>query len=228
VAPVRVLDWIDRGGAAATRGRMWTLDPIDGTKGFLRGEQYAIALALLVDGEVELGVLGCPNLPHDGRPGALFVARRGDGTRVGSLWDATDRGRPLAAARLTSPAAARFCESVESGHSDQDESAAVARLLGITTTPCRMDSQCKYGAVARDDAQIYLRLPTRADYQEKIWDHAAGKLVVEAAGGRVTDVEGRPLDFSRGRTLAGNKGVIATCGGIHDAVLDAVARSRAS
>jgi 3'(2'), 5'-bisphosphate nucleotidase len=224
----RVLDWIDRGGAAATRGRMWTLDPIDGTKGFLRGEQYAIALALLVDGEVELGVLGCPNLAHDGRPGALFVATRGGGARVGALWDERDAGRPIAAARLASPAAARFCESVESGHSDQDESASVARLLGITAAPCRMDSQCKYGAVARDDAQIYLRLPTRADYQEKIWDHAAGKLVVEAAGGTVTDVEGRPLDFSRGRTLAANKGVIATCGGIHAAVLDAVARARAS
>jgi 3'(2'), 5'-bisphosphate nucleotidase len=225
--PARVLAWIDRGGAAATEGRMWTLDPIDGTKGFLRGEQYAIALALLVGGEVQLGVLGCPNLDHDGRPGALFVALRGEGARVGSLWDEGDEGRPIAPMRVASPAEARFCESVESGHSDQDESAAVARLLGITSAPCRMDSQCKYGAVARGDAQIYLRLPTRADYQEKIWDHAAGKLVVEAAGGTVTDVEGRALDFSRGRTLASNKGVIATCGGIHAAVVDAVARARA-
>ena len=39
----QVLDWIDRGGAAATTDRYWTLDPIDGTKGFLRGEQYAVA-----------------------------------------------------------------------------------------------------------------------------------------------------------------------------------------
>jgi 3'-phosphoadenosine 5'-phosphosulfate (PAPS) 3'-phosphatase len=42
---------------------MWTLDPIDGTKGFLRGWQYAVCLALLVDARVELGVIGCPNLP---------------------------------------------------------------------------------------------------------------------------------------------------------------------
>ena len=42
---------------------MWTLDPIDGTKGFLRGGQYAVCLALLVDARVELGVIGCPNLP---------------------------------------------------------------------------------------------------------------------------------------------------------------------
>lgn len=224
--PSSVLDWIDRGGADASRGRMWTLDPIDGTKGFLRNEQYAIALALLVDGEVQLGVLGCPNLPHAGRPGALFVAVRGAGTRVASLWDASDAGQPVPPAKQVSPAEARFCESVESGHSDQSESAEVARLLGITQPPYRIDSQCKYGAVARNDASIYLRLPTRADYEEKIWDHAAGKLVVEAAGGTVTDVAGRPLDFSCGRTLARNRGVVATCGGIHEAVLGAVARAR--
>jgi 3'(2'), 5'-bisphosphate nucleotidase len=43
----------------------WTLDPIDGTKGFLRGGQYAVCLALLVDARVELGVIGCPNLPTE-------------------------------------------------------------------------------------------------------------------------------------------------------------------
>ena len=64
---------------------MWTLDPIDGTKGFLRGEQYAVCLALLVDSSVEVGVIGCPNLPLDpqkpnGQKGCLFIAVRGQGT----------------------------------------------------------------------------------------------------------------------------------------------------
>jgi 3'(2'), 5'-bisphosphate nucleotidase len=40
---------------------MWTLDLIDGTKWFLRGGQYAVCLALLIDAQVELGVIGCPN-----------------------------------------------------------------------------------------------------------------------------------------------------------------------
>jgi 3'(2'), 5'-bisphosphate nucleotidase len=121
-------------------------------------------------------------------------------------------------------AGARFCESVESGHSDQDSSAKIASLLGITAEPYRIDSQCKYAAVARGDASIYLRLPTRADYREKIWDHAAGKFVVEQAGGVITDVTGAPLDFSRGTTLAANSGVVATDGRFHAQVLDAVAR----
>jgi 3'(2'), 5'-bisphosphate nucleotidase len=102
----------------------------------------------------------------------------------------------------------------------------VAALLGIRSEPYRIDSQCKYAAVARDDASIYLRLPTRADYRERIWDHAAGSLLVECAGGTVTDVEGRPLDFRHGRALERNRGVVATGGSIHAEVLEALRRVR--
>lgn len=224
----QVLDWIDRGGADARSGRYWTLDPIDGTKGFLRGEQYAVALALVEAGEVVLGVLGCPNLPAaDGSRGGLFAAQAGGGALSYALWDDADRnGSPVSVQPVTSPSEARFCESVESGHSNQSESAAIARRLGIEREPFRIDSQCKYAAVARGDASIYLRMPTRKDYREKIWDHAAGKIVVEAAGGTVTDVNGRTLDFRHGRTLEENRGIVATAGPIHDAVLEAVRQVR--
>jgi 3'(2'), 5'-bisphosphate nucleotidase len=223
VDAAQVLRWIDRGAADARTERFWTLDPIDGTKGFLRGEQYAVALALIERGEVVLGVLGCPNLPVDGQTGALFAALRG-----GPTWLMPLAGEGVAGARdvrvsdITAAAEARFCESVESEHSDQRESAEIARRLGIRAEPYRIDSQCKYAVVARNDASIYLRLPTRADYREKIWDHAAGKLVVECAGGTVTDIAGAPLDFSRGRTLEGNRGIVATGGRIHAEVLRAV------
>jgi 3'(2'), 5'-bisphosphate nucleotidase len=227
VAPV--LSWIDRGRAHADGARYWTLDPIDGTKGFLRGEQYAVALGLIEEGEVRVGLLGCPNLPDGaGGRGALFAAVRGEGARRLALWDAADgEGRRIEVAHPRSPAEARFCESVESAHSDQDHSAKIAALLGITAEPFRIDSQCKYAAVAEGDASIYLRLPTKKDYREKIWDHAAGKLVVEEAGGRVTDVDGVELDFQRGRTLAANRGVVATSGGaIHDLVIAAIQQVR--
>jgi 3'(2'), 5'-bisphosphate nucleotidase len=219
-----VLDWIDRGGADATSRRYWTLDPIDGTKGFLRREQYAVALGLIEDGRVVLGVLGCPNLPGEGgATGALFAAVAGGPAHALPLWDAKDdAGRPIRVDAVAKASQARFCESVESEHSNQDESAKIASLLGIRSEPFRIDSQCKYAAVARGDASIYLRMPTRADYQEKIWDHAAGKLVVEAAGGSVSDIDGRPLDFGRGPTLAGNRGVVATSGAIHDEVIAAI------
>jgi 3'(2'), 5'-bisphosphate nucleotidase len=225
VAETQVLDAIDHGGFApepGTSGRYWALDPIDGTKGFLRGEQYAVALALIVDGQVVLGVLGCPNLPtrEGAAPGLLMRAVRGRGSEILGL-DESDVAVPAQADGVRETRGARFCESVESGHSDQSSSARIASVLGITAEPYRIDSQCKYAAVARGDASIYLRLPTRKDYQEKIWDHAAGVIVVEEAGGRVTDVRGEPLDFWQGRTLARNAGVVCTSGTIHDEVVAA-------
>jgi 3'(2'), 5'-bisphosphate nucleotidase len=222
----QVLAWVDLGSADATSGRYWTLDPIDGTKGFLRGEQYAVALGLIEDGEVVLGVLGCPNLPLGSGRGALFTAVRGGKTHVRSLWEAGASEVPVSVGNIQRARDARFCESVESEHSDQGESARVAALLGIRSQPFRIDSQCKYAAVARNDASIYLRLPTRADYREKIWDHAAGSLVVECAGGMVSDVDGLPLDFGRGRTLEANRGIVATSGAIHAEVVAALRKVR--
>ena len=206
-------------------GRHWTVDPIDGTKGFLRGDQYAVALGLIEAGEVVLGVLGCPNLPldwsdPDGPRGCLFVAVKGQGAFMRALEGGEET--PVAVADLDDTALASFVESVESGHSSHNDSARVAELLGVQAAPVRIDSQCKYAAVSRGDAAIYLRLPTRKDYQEKIWDHAAGWMVVREAGGEVTDVQGRPLDFAQGRTLALNKGVVATNGRVHDRVIEAV------
>lgn len=215
----QVVDGINRGRHAGGRaGRFWTLDPIDGTKGFLRNDQYAVALALIEDGEVRLGLLACPLLALDGSPGTLFgaVARRG-------AWQAPLDGgerRPIRV-RPAGGGALRFCESVESGHTAQGRSARVAEALGAGT-PLRLDSQAKYGCVARGDAQAYLRLPTRADYREKIWDHAAGDLVVREAGGRVSDIDGRPLDYSLGRTLAANRGVVACTPDLQERLLDAI------
>lgn len=222
----RILEAIDRGNyAGGAKGRHWTLDPIDGTKGFLRNEQYAVALALIEDGEVVLGVLGCPNLPldaaqPDGPTGSLFIAVKGEGAFQRALAGGDER--PIRVSEIADPAAAAFCESVESGHSSHGHAARIAAELGVTEPPIRMDSQAKYAAVARGDASIYLRLPTRADYQEKIWDHAAGALVIREAGGTVTDTTGKPLNFSLGRTLAGNVGVVATNGPLHDRVVAAV------
>ena len=228
VSTEQALDWIDLGGLDpdGSQERYWTLDPIDGTKGFLRGEQYAIALGLIEHGRVVLGVLGCPNLlGPDGKPGCLMAAVRGGGAHARPLAGAGRAGSAaIRVSTIADAALARFCESVESGHSDQDQSAQIAKALQITAEPIRVDSQAKYAIVARGEAQIYLRLPTKKDYREKIWDHAAGMIIVEEAGGRVTDVRGHALDFAHGRKLTNNAGVIATNQKIHDAVLKAVAR----
>jgi len=206
-------------------GRFWTLDPIDGTKGFLRGEQYAVALALVEGGVPILGVLGCPNLPADpanpdGPRGLLVHAAKGGGSCQERL-DRPDDAAPIRCDAVSDPSQAVLCESVESGHTKHDRARRIAAALGVSAPPLRMDSQCKYAAVARGQASAYLRLPTRPGYQEKIWDHAAGALVLQEAGGRIADTLGQPLDFSQGRTLARNKGVVAASPGVFDAVLEA-------
>lgn len=222
VTSEEVLRLIDHGGNRDRHDRFWTLDPIDGTKGFLRKDQYAVALALVDRGAVVVAALACPNLTDEtGVAGHAFVAVRGHGTRTAPLFSEGGE-HDVNVSSITSSSDARFCESVESGHSSHDDAAAVAAVLGITAESIRLDSQAKYAIVARGDAEIYMRLPTRANYVEKIWDHAAGMLVVEEAGGRVTDIEGRPLDFTHGGRLEANTGVIATNGKVHAAVLAAL------
>lgn len=222
-----VLEAIDRGQyPGGAEGRFWTLDPIDGTKGFLRGEQYAVALALIENGEVVLGVLGCPNLQVDhedpaSERGCLFYAVRGGGAYALALLPGAEE-RTIRMRELQKAAQGRFCESVESGHTRHDASAQIAERLGVVNAPARMDSQCKYAALARGEADIYLRLPTRPGYVERIWDHAAGWIVVTEAGGRVGDVTGRALDFAQGRGLEQNRGVVAASAGIFDEVIAAV------
>jgi 3'(2'), 5'-bisphosphate nucleotidase len=226
-----VVTAVDFGGyrpvpGVITKGDMWALDPLDGTKGFLRGEQYAVALGLIVDGKVKLGVLGCPNLPvdwskPDGEKGVLFVGEVGGAAFMAPL-ATMQKQRIHVSGLMSGEDGAKAIESVETGHSAHSEAEEVARLLGLQSSPARMDSQCKYAALARGESEIYMRLPTSQAYQEKIWDHAAGVAVIEAAGGKVSDVAGQELDFTRGYTLKNNKGVIATNKHMHEQVVAAV------
>lgn len=220
--PEQVLGWIDHGNGAVGP-RYWTLDPIDGTKGFLRGDQYAIALALVENGDIKVGVLACPALQFEGTEvGLLFVAVRGEGTQMRQLSDQT--ARPIQVTTAPEAGNFRLVESVEAGHGNQSQQSAVAQAVGITEPSVRMDSQAKYAAVAAGQAVLYLRLPSpkTPDYREKIWDHAAGALVVAEAGGKVTDLHGQPLDFSKDFRLKDNQGVVVSNGTLHPAVLTAL------
>ena len=217
-----VCNWIDR-GSGEIGNSFWTLDPIDGTKGFLRQDQYAIALAWIVDGEVQLGVLGCPNLPYqldvpDSERGCLFVAVRGEGTNIYTL-----KGKHIGGA-CVSDNASRLAESFESAHGDSSTHFKIAKHLGLNKRPLQIDSQAKYGVVARGEASLYIRLPNPVypDYRECIWDHAAGIIVVEEAGGKVTDANGKPLSFLCGRRMTDNRGVVATNGSLHQQVLSVI------
>ena len=229
----QVCEWIDYGGAEPGN-QFWVLDPIDGTKGFLRGDQYAVALALVENGEVQIGVLGCPNLreafiPDMEGTGSIVLAVRGQGTWSVSMVENDNNWMQLKVSDRSDSSQARLLRSFESGHTNVSQIDQIAEWLGVQVEPVRMDSQAKYAVLAAGGGEVILRLlsPDRPDYREKIWDQAAGAIVLEEAGGRITDLAGVPLDFTLGRTLKNNRGVLATNGSLHEQVLkglDAVSK----
>lgn len=218
-----VIDWINL-GRGHVGPRFWAIDPIDGTKGFLRGDQYAVAVALIEEGEVKLGVLACPLLFADsgeanGDKGVLFVGVLGQGVAMSPLYGGIFKTIHVAegSGLIDLP----FVESFESSHSDHVLQKEVAESLGSQLPLLRVDGQPKYGMVARGEALSYMRFPSPAGgYAEKIWDHAAGKIIVEEAGGRVTDMRGHALDFSQGPEMIKNEGIIAGNTWVHEKVLE--------
>ncbi len=224
VSQAEIHEWLDFGKDGKSP-RIWVVDPIDGTKGFLRGEQFAVAIALLINGQPVAAALACPLLPFDAgytdtRQGVIALAIRGQGAILETLNGS--RNRPLRVSPLGDIAKARVVESVEAGHTDHGFSAPLLAAAGVGGDPLRMDSQAKYAAVADGRAEVYIRNSKGSDYREKVWDHAAGALIVEEAGGTVTDLEGKPLDFSKGTHLAANWGILATSGHFHNLLLDAI------
>jgi len=229
--------WIDRSQWRGDKS-FWVLDPIDGTKGFLRGAQYVVALALVKDGEVEIAVLGCPRL--DLKPatapgsidtdpsevGSLLFAVRGEGTWLASL-----DGEALVQLRVSDcedPRQTVALRSFESGHTDESWFERVVNHLEIESDPILLDSQAKYAVLAGGYAGLHFRLisPSMPDYREKIWDVAAGALIVEEAGGIVTDLAGKKLDYDAGFRLENNRGILASNGKLHEQALKSLAATK--
>ncbi|KAM0040264.1 putative 3'(2'),5'-bisphosphate nucleotidase [Helianthus debilis subsp. tardiflorus] len=224
-------------------GRHWVLDPVDGTLGFVRGDQYAVALALIENGQVVVGVLGCPNYSSKRKlannssvrsdiwqEGCVMYTSKGSG----QAWmqpliqghkslEWPNSASVIRVSSIDNPVMATFCEPVEKTNSNHSYSAGIAHRVGLRKQPLRVYSMVKYAAIARGDAEIYMKF-AKAGYKEKIWDHAAGMVIVEEAGGVVTDAGGRPLDFSKGMYLEGlDRGIVACSGvNLHEKIIGAV------
>ena len=224
--PEMICEWIDL-GLGEPSSRFWVLDPIDGTKGFLRGDQYVVALALVEAGKVVLGALGCPNLnremePDVGGDGAVAIAVRGQGS-----WATDMEGDSFTELRVSErrdPAQACVLRSFAAEHTDTGRIDRLITNLGTPHSPILMDSAAKYAILAAGGGDLLFRLisPQKPDYIESIWDQAAGYILVAEAGGSVSDLTGKDLDFSRGRQLHGNVGVLASNGLLHAAALKAL------
>ena len=219
-----MIEALDRGDHAGEDQRYWVLDPIDGTKGFLRGDQYAVALALVDGGKVVVGVLGCPNLPAptdvvSDSKGFLFSAAA-VAAPLHDLLTARVRCRPgrqhhrpvtggCSANRWkppTRPTRSRPASPLVSG-SPRPRFASTASASTRWSRAARPRSTCGCPATPATGRRSGTTPPAR--------------LVLEEAGGRVSDLDGQPLDFSKGRLLGNHRGIVCTNGAIHDQVLAA-------
>lgn len=180
----------------------WIIDPLDGTTNFAHGfPWFAVSIALVVRGRV---VLGAVFNPHNGE---MFVAERGKG--------ATLNGRSLQVSKTASLDRAMLATGFAYDHKTSRENnygeftrfqraAQAVRRAGVAS----LDLACV--AAGRFDGFWELKL--------KPWDVAAGVLLVEEAGGKVSDYAGKPMPLDRGEILASN-------GLLHQAMQDLLARS---
>lgn len=214
-----VADWLDFGKSRKT-SRVWVIDPIDGTKGFIALRHYAIACGALVDGEVAGGIVAAPGYA-DGE-GALFYTENGATWRAPIAAGAGERVR-VSSRRDADEFIA--VQSFEREHASKSRMGRARQLAGLGDARIlELDSMEKYALVACGDADLYMRLPREGSvYRHKIWDHVAGVALVQGAGGMATDLDGRPLDFSQGESLP-NAGMIVSNGQHHERVVAAVGR----
>jgi histidinol-phosphatase len=186
-------------GSTGAAPRRWIVDPIDGTKNYVRGiPVWATLLALEVDGEVALGVASAPALQR------RWWARRGGGAWV-------DDGLPGSPRRLA-VSAVRELGDAQLSFGGLDEAAQVGRLDALLELARRcwrtrgFGDFWSYMLVAEGAAEIAL------DPVVALWDLAAPMVIVEAAGGRFSDLGGA--------ARADGGSAVATNGVIHEAVLE--------
>jgi 3'(2'), 5'-bisphosphate nucleotidase len=165
--------------AGAPAGSYWLVDPLDGTKEFLKGtDEFTVNIALIEQGRPVLGVVYAPALD------LYYYAdtTKGAWRRQGNAAATPVRSRPVDMTRLAVVA------------SKDHAGPQVARLLERTPGAAlkSMGSSLKFCLVAEGQADVYLR-----DVPTMEWDTAAAQCIVEAAGGRLTDLAGEPLKYGK-------------------------------
>jgi myo-inositol-1(or 4)-monophosphatase len=193
----------ERGAAPGRSDRRWIVDPLDGTTNYAHGVAiYCVSIALEVDRRIELGVAYDPSLDE------LHVAERGRGATVNGERLAVSSTATLDESLLTTGFPYNIRETRDTNL--KEYAAFALRCRGVR----RLGSavlDLAWVAAGRLDGFWELRLGP--------WDVAAGRLLVEEAGGRVTNLEGGALDLDAPAVVASN-------GRIHDAMLTVLRETR--
>lgn len=234
------LRMIDLGGSGngGREGRFWVMDPVDGTATFLRGEQYAVSLALIEGGKQILGVLACPNLKidEDGRVretsvdkeglGIMLSVIKGQGVSMRYPTKGIDLPPAQRLAGLLAPNRTEDYHIVNTSTSSSarmDIAQNVAAELGAKYPGTDIwSSHMRYATLVVGGGDFFVRVPAKKTAKSYIWDHAGAQLIFTELGGRITDLEGRDIDFGAGRDLENNHGLVAARGNAYDVVFETV------
>ena len=199
----------DDGSRLANR-RVWMVDPIDGTRDFIAGDTgFAVMIGLAIEGRARLGVLVMPAW-HE-----LFVGVVDPGG-AHQAWKQASGGprEPLRTTELAAPPGIRLVASKTHRTRDVDHfrrSLAIEDELNVGSVGLKVAMV----ADARRDLYVYPGSRT------KMWDTCGPEAVLTAAGGRLTDVHGDPLDYTRA-DLQNTTGIVASNGPLHDLVIESL------
>jgi 3'(2'), 5'-bisphosphate nucleotidase len=192
-----------------SRERVWMVDPLDGTKGFIAGTgDFAVQIGLAVAGRSALGVLYAPATD------VLYWAARGHGAWV--LRPTSEAGRSLRAERLRVSderelSRVRLAESRSHRGPRMD---AVVRSLGVRAEIKSHSVGIKVGLLVERQADLYIHMSPKT----KQWDTCAPEAVLTEAGGRMTDLWGEPLRYNT-RDVLNRNGLVASNGAAHASVV---------
>jgi 3'-phosphoadenosine 5'-phosphosulfate (PAPS) 3'-phosphatase len=204
---------------------VWVLDPIDGTKGFLGGRYFALALACFVDGAPRFAVMAVPG-GNPERPLAIdrsiAFAVAGVGAWRSPVIEGSDPDWTTLATPTLRRGPIRVAVSLAHGGPLAD------RLRSTTGVEVlELDSQAKYLAVAAGDIDAYLRAARDDGNSDLLWDHLPGALIAGEAGCVVRHFDGAAIDFEPRESIAFRGGVVCLReregGGVSRAVDDLLA-----
>ncbi len=191
--------------------RQWSIDPIDGTKGYQEGLSYAIGIGLMSNYEKTLSIIGVPNYNEEGV--AIFVANKNHGAQ------ASYGGKKFVTIKVSEQKNINQSFLCHSLHYDEPWVMKLAKILGIEKF-IQIDSMAKFCMIADGSAELYLK-PMKMDLSY-IWDFLPGDLLVNEAGGVVTDLNGKPAQYVQNKCVITAPGLISSNGNFHKEILEAI------